>query len=595
MAEEEERRQEIEEVDCKTNDTTDMTFCMTNYHKGVLKMMSMMRTHHMLTDVKLIVSSETFEAHKLMLAAASPYFKAMFLSSLAESKQNIVTLNGLEPDMVGLLLDYAYTNQILITRTNVQALLSAANLLQILPVKEAACRFLENHMDAVNCIGIHCFGELHACSELQAKAKTYILENFSEVFHQDEFLTLSPVKLIELVSDDNLQVEKEEIVFEAVVRWYKAKPEERTSIFPKILENVRLALLSPYYLVDCVEGLEAVNNNPDCMKLTAEAKLYHLLPDRRHERESIRTKPRLTSDTFEVIVAVGGEDDKVVLRAVECFCPSTLKWKSLACLPFAISKHGLVASGKNTLYLAGGEFPDGGPSHCVWRYDPVLDYWQEVETMLVARSELGLAMLDGYLYAVGGWEGTHRLNSVERYDPNSNTWSLVAPMKTALTSAAVVAHDGMLYVTGGAILEDGDGIELVQRYDPRTDIWNEVAPMKIARSGAAICALGSHIYVVGGWHASTENTNRVECYDVKTNTWEFKASMNEKRYRPGIAVLDGKIFVLGGEEGWDKYHDSIEVYDPLTDTWTMCGKMLTSRSWLGCVPLQVRKSICRDN
>jgi hypothetical protein len=38
------------------------------------------------------------------------------------------------------------------------------------------------------------------------------------------------------------------------------------------------------------------------------------------------------------------------------------------------------------------------------------------------RSELGLVMLDGYVYAVGGWDGRSRLDSVERYDPGTNTW-----------------------------------------------------------------------------------------------------------------------------------------------------------------------------
>jgi hypothetical protein len=56
---------------------------------------------------------------------------------------------------------------------------------------------------------------------------------------------------------------------------------------------------------------------------------------------------------------------------------------------FICSKHGLVASGKNTLYLAGGEFPDGSASRSVWRYDPVLDVWQEMAPMLLPRSELG--------------------------------------------------------------------------------------------------------------------------------------------------------------------------------------------------------------
>lgn len=47
-------------------------------------------------------------------------------------------------------------------------------------------------------------------------------------------------------------------------------------------------------------------------------------------------------------MTVGGEDDKVVLRSVESFDPLTNQWKSLACLPFAVSKHGLVVSGEPT-------------------------------------------------------------------------------------------------------------------------------------------------------------------------------------------------------------------------------------------------------
>lgn len=58
--------------------------------------------------------------------------QGMFLNVLAESRQNTVTLRGVDPDMVGLLLDYAYTSSVTITKNNVQALLSAANLLQVI-------------------------------------------------------------------------------------------------------------------------------------------------------------------------------------------------------------------------------------------------------------------------------------------------------------------------------------------------------------------------------------------------------------------------------------------------------------------------------
>lgn len=64
-----------------------------------------------------------------------------------------------------------------------------------------------------------------------------------------------------------------------------------------------------------------------------------------------------------------------------------------------------------------------------------------------------MAVLDGYIYAVGGWEGTSRLNTVERFNPSTNSWSFVASMAMALTSTAVVAYDGLLYVTGSQMCD----------------------------------------------------------------------------------------------------------------------------------------------
>ena len=56
-----------------------------------------------------------------------------------------------------------------------QALLSASNLLEVVAVREACCRFLERHIDSTNCVGIHCFAEAHACHDLTKKAKAYTL------------------------------------------------------------------------------------------------------------------------------------------------------------------------------------------------------------------------------------------------------------------------------------------------------------------------------------------------------------------------------------------------------------------------------------
>ena len=44
----------------------------------------------------LQVDDKSFNAHRVVLAATIPYFNAMFLSNMAESKQKEVTLHGLD-------------------------------------------------------------------------------------------------------------------------------------------------------------------------------------------------------------------------------------------------------------------------------------------------------------------------------------------------------------------------------------------------------------------------------------------------------------------------------------------------------------------
>ena len=75
----------------------------------------------------------------------------------------------------------------------------------------------------------------------------------------------------------------------------------------------------------------------------------------------------------------------MVLRSVESWDPSTGLWKQLSCLPFAVSKHGLVVSGSNLMYMAGGEYPDGSASKAVWRFDPAINVWQEMASMGTRR------------------------------------------------------------------------------------------------------------------------------------------------------------------------------------------------------------------
>ena len=109
----------------------------------VLSGLNILRRENSFTDIKIKVDKSEFSVHKCVLSSFSPYFKAMFTAGLVETEQDVVTLNGVEPGMISGLIDYAYTGEISITKHNVQSMLSAANLLEILPVRDACCQFLD--------------------------------------------------------------------------------------------------------------------------------------------------------------------------------------------------------------------------------------------------------------------------------------------------------------------------------------------------------------------------------------------------------------------------------------------------------------------
>jgi hypothetical protein len=54
------------------------------------------------------------------------------------------------------------------------------------------------------------------------------------VSQQDELLGLPVAKLVELISSNDLNVEREEIVFQAALKWLQANQSERASQFYKV-------------------------------------------------------------------------------------------------------------------------------------------------------------------------------------------------------------------------------------------------------------------------------------------------------------------------------------------------------------------------
>jgi hypothetical protein len=161
-------------------------------------------------------------------------------------------------------------------------------------------------------------------------------------------------------------------------------------------------------------------------------------------------------------------------------------------------------------------------------------------------------------------------------DEAEDTWSAKAPMQEARGRLGVAAVNGKIYaiggsslVIGGAIIaqykyEIGAGKNITEEYDPANDTWILKTPMPTPRANFGIAVYQDKIYCIGGFPYYRE-TGVNEVYDPATDTWETKTAMPVPTGFPTSNVVNGKIYLISTMYSGNSLN---QVYDPETDTWT---------------------------
>nr|XP_028586478.1 kelch-like protein 6 [Podarcis muralis] len=503
-----------------------------------------LRLENSLTDVTLCVGNMKFSCHRVVLAAASNYFRAMFCNDLKEKYEEKIVIKGVDAETMQILLDYTYTSKVLITKENVQKVLEAASLFQFLRMVEACSNFLNEALHPENCVGILRLADAHSLDKLKQQVKGYIIQNFSQVLNYDEFLELPVDVLYSMLKSDELCVTDEAQVFEMVINWVHYKIAERLTLLPYILEGVRLPLLDPWYFVETVEAEPLIRQCPDVFPLLQEARMYHLSGN---EIISERTKPRMHEFQSEVFMIIGGctKDEKFVAE-VTCLDPlrrsrlevaklpnweqetecENKKWVEFAC-----------ATLKNEVYISGGK----ETQHEVWKYNSSINKWIQIEYLNVGRWRHKMAVLGGKVYVIGGYDGIQRINSVETYDSFHNCWSEAAPLMVNVSSFGAASYKKKLYVIGGG--PNGKlATDKTQCYDPATNNWSLKSPMPVEAKCVNATSFHDHIYVVGG------AMRAVYSYSPLTDTWCLATQLSHERASCGIAPCNNKLFITGGRD-----------------------------------------------
>uniref|UniRef100_A0A3P8RB13 BTB domain-containing protein n=1 Tax=Astatotilapia calliptera TaxID=8154 RepID=A0A3P8RB13_ASTCA len=526
--------------------------------------------------------------YKSLSKTLKEYIKADFFGRSDESKlgREMLELNmsNISADVLELLLEFVYTGSLVIDSANAKTLLEAANKFQFNTFCKVCVSFLEKQLTAANCLGVLAMAEAMSCTELHNMAKAFALQNFPEVAGQEEILSVSKDDLIAYLSNDSLNTKAEELVYETVIKWIKQDPNSRVQHLSELLAVVRLPFIHPSYLLNVVDNEELIKSSEACRDLVNEAKRYHMLPHARQEMQTPRTRPRLSAGVAEVIVLVGGRQaigmNQRSLTAVTCFNPQNSKWYPLASLPFYDREFFSVISAGDNIYLSGGT-ESGVMVADVWCYMSLLDNWNLVSRMTVARCRHNSLVYDGKLYTIGGLGVSGNLDHVERYDTITNQWETVSPLPKPVHSAAATVCGGKIYVFGG-VNEAGRSAGVLQSYVPQSNTWSFIESPMIDNKYAPAVSLNGFIFILGGAYARATTI-----YDPDKGNIKAGPNMNHSRQFCSAVILDGKIYATGGivsSEG--PALGSMETFDPCANTWTLLQSLPCPLFRHGCVVIK---------
>lgn len=220
-----------------------------------------------LIDCVLKVGDRSIPCHRLILAACSPHFRELFFSEDGkEVSQKEVVLENLDPIVMEAIINYMYSAEIDINDNNVQDILGIANRFQIPSVFTVCVNYLQKKLSKNNCLAIYRLALMLNCARLAIAARDYIADRFEAIAKDEDFLDLAPPELFAIIGADALNVEKEEVVFETLMRWIRKDKEKRIKSLEEAFDCIRFRLLPEKYFKEKVEKDDLIKADPELLK-----------------------------------------------------------------------------------------------------------------------------------------------------------------------------------------------------------------------------------------------------------------------------------------------------------------------------------------
>ena len=523
-----------------------------------------LRRNELFCDVAVAVKGEEFKAHKLVLAASSPFFLSLLESDMKESKEHLIKIDLEEASaaVIEEVIAYVYTGNVSLTEENSHDMIATADYLLLPGLKTLAGEYLKMNLTTENCVFNYYFAEKYQSFGLMEESCKVINANFSKVMGTTDFLGLGVEQMLSWVSSDDVIVAAEEDIFKGILKWVWHNRNEREESFPKLLHQVRLTSISREFLLNELLSEELVKTNLDCVSFV----LDHLKLILNGNGESY-TKParKCLERNEDVIFVCGG-------RQVLCYYPSENKWRELMDTTLEHRDHSIIQY-RDRVYIFSKQGAESNQPRVAEYYIPTTNSWGAIQTKFRYTEQFSsLFVLNGQrsLFALTNTE-TAPENTIFTYNLEENTWEIYKRVNRWGACGVADAHN--IYLIGGTYdnTKNIAATTKVEKIKPGENVCEELAPMIEARHNAFGAAMNGKIYIAGGMQ---ENglmhtvISTCEVYNPSANEWQMIPSLNKPRHSASMVCFKGALYVVGGSKRSRKSRElSVEKYDSGENKW----------------------------
>jgi len=525
------------------------------YEKSLLCSLQMLKEDQQLTDVVLLLPDQsTIHCHKLLLSAASEYFRDIFTKT--ESKQ--IKADFADERTIRAMVQYFYTGQIEITDSNLHDLLAVSQILHLEDLKVRLGCFMVNEVDVSNAVEFYRIARFFDLAKAEAHCMEFLLSHFVEaVSCSQSFEKLTESDLIKLFSDDRLNVEYEDFVCCSLLRWADHDVESRRHVFEQVAQSVRFPFCTKEWLDNALS--EPLMQGPACLDLVREATAFKSSPIALNAISSPRFLPRPSHEGLKPHL---GRVCVVPTSPGKCFVQGqftadigsdSIDWQPL----FESAE---MTTTNIDVYMTREEV------HWVAKDQDKNHHWSATEKKMLSskwvspkRSDFTLHFSGHKLFAFGGKNEGEHCCTVESF--NKEQWKSEAPMPEAVSKPIVVQFGRKIYLFGG-IGANGPTTHCYE-YDP---VWNKYQKKRDmpepCEGGAAVPFIDGILIIGGAGRCCMKYMPDDDVYVQHCRPKKVHALSTGFSFK-------GKVLLCGQKEA--------EQYDPEKDEWTPCEGLLSGR------------------